>query len=49
MLFMKKDVRMPTAEEALPGREAKMPVAPAHVVTGAPRIFGTIVGTRRKV
>ncbi len=36
MLFMKKDVRMPTAAEALPGREAKMPVAPAHVVTGAP-------------
>jgi peptide-methionine (S)-S-oxide reductase len=36
MLFMKKDVRMPTEEEALPGRSAAMPVAPRHVVTGAP-------------
>jgi len=34
MLF-RKDVRMPTAEEALPGRDASMPVARAHAVTGA--------------
>ena len=35
MLF-RKDVRMPTADEALPGRSASMPVAATHVVTGAP-------------
>ncbi len=35
MLF-RKDVRMPTADEALPGRAESMPVAATHVVTGAP-------------
>jgi peptide-methionine (S)-S-oxide reductase len=29
-------LRLPRAEDALPGRAQKMPVAPRHVVTGAP-------------
>ncbi len=35
-MFFKKDPRMPTAEEAFPGREARMPVASTHLVTGEP-------------
>ena len=36
MLFMKKSVRMPLPEEALPGREAAIPVAEKHLVLGTP-------------
>jgi len=36
MHFFKKEPRMPTADEALPGREATMSVAAAHFVTGEP-------------
>ncbi|MGD8933684.1 MAG: peptide-methionine (S)-S-oxide reductase MsrA [Gammaproteobacteria bacterium] len=35
-LFMQKKTALPTAEEALPGRQEKMPVAPAHFVNGNP-------------
>jgi peptide-methionine (S)-S-oxide reductase len=35
-LFMRKKSVMPTAEEALPGRQEKMPVAVAHFVNGNP-------------
>ena len=35
-LFMNKSSVMPTAEEALPGRSDKMPVAHAHFVNGHP-------------
>ncbi len=35
MNFQRK-LRMPTAEEALPGREAQMPVSSEHYVSGAP-------------
>lgn len=35
-LFMNKSSVMPTAEEALPGRSEKMPVAEAHFVNGHP-------------
>ncbi len=34
--FFKKSARMPRADEALPGRDAKMPVAPRHAVLDAP-------------
>ena len=33
--FFKAEPRMPTAEQALPGREEAMPVAATHAVTGA--------------
>ncbi len=36
MFFPKKSARMPRPEEALPGREAKMPVAERHAVLGTP-------------
>ncbi|MCZ7686558.1 MAG: peptide-methionine (S)-S-oxide reductase MsrA [Sandaracinaceae bacterium] len=36
MFFLKKSARMPRPEEALPGREAKMPVAERHAVLGTP-------------
>ena len=36
MSFMKKAIRMPSPEEALPGRDAAMPVAKEHAVLGAP-------------
>jgi peptide-methionine (S)-S-oxide reductase len=36
MLWGHKKTRMPEPDEALPGRTATMPVAPAHVVLGAP-------------
>src|SRR5262245_57028806 len=29
-------LKMPSKEEALPGRSERVPVAPGHVVTGAP-------------
>ena len=35
MLFRKK-LDLPTADEALPGRAERMPIASAHVVTGEP-------------
>ncbi len=35
-LFMQKKTTLPTAEEALPGRQEKMPVAAAHFVNGNP-------------
>jgi peptide-methionine (S)-S-oxide reductase len=35
-LFMQKKTALPTREEALPGRQEKMPVAPAHFVNGNP-------------
>ena len=35
-MFGSKKLRMPTAEEALPGRSETMPVPPAHFVNGAP-------------
>ena len=34
--LMRKKVTMPTADDALPGREAKMPVAETHAVLGTP-------------
>jgi peptide-methionine (S)-S-oxide reductase len=34
--FLKKSVRMPRPDEALPGRDTKMPVAPKHAVLDAP-------------
>ncbi|MCB9597319.1 MAG: peptide-methionine (S)-S-oxide reductase MsrA [Sandaracinaceae bacterium] len=34
--FLKKKLVMPRADEALPGREAKMPVAARHAVLGTP-------------
>ena len=34
--LLKKNVQMPSAEEALPGREAKIPVAARHAVLGNP-------------
>ncbi len=36
MLFAPKKLRMPTAEEALPGRAEKMPVPKTHFVNGHP-------------
>jgi peptide-methionine (S)-S-oxide reductase len=33
-----KKLRLPSREEALPGRSERMPVAPRHVVTGAPMV-----------
>jgi peptide-methionine (S)-S-oxide reductase len=35
-MFGSKKLRLPTAEEALPGRSEEMPVPPAHFVNGAP-------------
>jgi peptide-methionine (S)-S-oxide reductase len=35
-MFAKTKVRMPTAEEALPGRETRMPVPDRHAVLGTP-------------
>jgi peptide-methionine (S)-S-oxide reductase len=35
-LFTQKKTAMPSAQEALPGRADKMPVAPAHFVNGNP-------------
>jgi peptide-methionine (S)-S-oxide reductase len=35
-MFGSKKLRLPTAEEALPGRTETMPVPPAHFVNGAP-------------
>ena len=37
-MFMHKSVRMPTAEEALPGRDTPMPVPEAHFVNGNPLV-----------
>jgi peptide-methionine (S)-S-oxide reductase len=34
--FREHKLRMPTAEEALPGRAARMPVDPRHLVLGTP-------------
>ena len=36
MAFLQKKLRLPAPEEALPGRDAKMPVAPRHAVLGNP-------------
>jgi peptide-methionine (S)-S-oxide reductase len=36
MLFGHKSLRMPTADEALPGRDTALPVPARHDVTGAP-------------
>ncbi len=36
MLFSRKPATIPSAQDALPGRDAQMPVAPTHLVTGAP-------------
>jgi peptide-methionine (S)-S-oxide reductase len=36
VLFASKKLRMPTAEEALPGRAEKMPVPKTHAVNGHP-------------
>jgi peptide-methionine (S)-S-oxide reductase len=36
MLFGHKSLRMPTADEALPGRDTALPVPARHAVTGAP-------------
>ncbi len=35
MLFSRKPLEVPSAEEALPGRDTEMPVAATHLVTGA--------------
>jgi peptide-methionine (S)-S-oxide reductase len=35
-LFGSQKLRLPTPEEALPGREAEMPLPPAHEVLGTP-------------
>jgi peptide-methionine (S)-S-oxide reductase len=35
-MFGSKKLRLPTPEEALPGRSDEMPVPPAHFVNGAP-------------
>lgn len=45
MFFLKKSARMPRPEEALPGREAKMPVAERHAVLGTPLEGPFPVGT----
>ncbi|MCP4805497.1 MAG: peptide-methionine (S)-S-oxide reductase MsrA [Proteobacteria bacterium] len=34
--FFRSDPKMPTAEQALPGRDEVLPVAATHVVTGGP-------------
>lgn len=36
MFFMKKSARMPLPDEALPGRDVPIPVAPRHTVLGTP-------------
>ncbi|MTD44751.1 peptide-methionine (S)-S-oxide reductase MsrA [Conexibacter sp. W3-3-2] len=36
MLFSRKPATIPSAQDALPGRDAEMPVAATHLVTGAP-------------
>jgi peptide-methionine (S)-S-oxide reductase len=36
MLFSRKPATIPSAQDALPGRDTKMPVAATHLVTGAP-------------
>jgi peptide-methionine (S)-S-oxide reductase len=36
MFFTRQKLRLPTPEEALPGREAELPVAGAHHVLGTP-------------
>ena len=36
MFLFKKDVQMPSQDEALPGRDVRMPVASTHVVSGEP-------------
>jgi len=36
MLFSRKPATIPSPADALPGREAQMPVAATHLVTGAP-------------
>jgi peptide-methionine (S)-S-oxide reductase len=38
MAFFHRKLRIPTPEEALPGRAAKMPVAPRHAVLGNPML-----------
>ncbi|WP_372788676.1 peptide-methionine (S)-S-oxide reductase MsrA [Paraconexibacter sp.] len=35
MLFSRKPAAIPTAQDALPGRDTEMPVAATHLVTGA--------------
>ena len=46
MPFGSKKLRMPTAAEALPGRDEKMPVPAAHVVNGRPLTPPFPAGTR---
>ena len=38
MFFTSRKQQMPTPEEALPGRDQPMPVAPQHVVLGGPMV-----------
>ncbi|MET0705515.1 MAG: peptide-methionine (S)-S-oxide reductase, partial [Tardiphaga sp.] len=36
MLFMRKTTALPTADEALPGRDTPIPTASRHFVNGQP-------------
>ncbi|MBX5483458.1 MAG: peptide-methionine (S)-S-oxide reductase MsrA [Myxococcaceae bacterium] len=46
MLFGSKKLRMPTREEALPGRAERMPIPERHFVLGSP-LDGDFPGTRK--
>jgi peptide-methionine (S)-S-oxide reductase len=45
-MFSSAKMRMPTPEEALPGRAARMPVAKRHFVNGAPLVAPFPAGLR---
>jgi len=49
MLFTRKRLDLPSAEEALPGRETPMPVVEPHVVLGTPIVPPFPEGTERAV
>jgi peptide-methionine (S)-S-oxide reductase len=49
MLFTRKPAALPTAADALPGRETPMPVVEPHVVLGTPIVPPFPEGTERAV
>jgi peptide-methionine (S)-S-oxide reductase len=49
MLFARRPPHLPTPDEALPGREAALPVPPAHEVLGTPLVPPFPEGTERLV
>jgi len=49
MLFTRKKLDLPTAADALPGRESPMPVVEPHVVLGTPIVPPFPEGTERAI